>query len=141
VWPLSRRTGPQSQRCNTPARAYRRWHGPPARAHLNVGALWPQKGPRQAPDCARLRQSLLDARLGTRWTQSWHEDRADDRVFGPYWPCQLRTCPLQSHDRCRFARLSRRDRSRRPSFLHGASNGINGQRHANGTLSPTQFTS
>jgi len=140
VGPLSRGTGPQSQRCYTPARASRRGHGPPAHAHLNVGALGPQEGPRQAPDCARLRQILFDARLGTWWTQSWHDDRADDRVFGPFRPCQLRTCPLQSHDRCRFARRSRRNRSRRPSFLHVADIGFNGERHANGTLSPTRFT-
>jgi len=97
------------------------------------------RDPRQAPDCARLRQSLLDSRLGTWWTQSWHDDRADDRGFGPYWPCQQRTCPLQSHDRCRSARRSRRNRSRRPSFLHVAYYGIQSERIVTGSLTPTLF--
>jgi len=65
VGPLSRGTGPQSQRRNTPARASRREHGPPAHAHINVGALGPQEGP---PSGARLCQ-ILPEPLGR---QTWH---------------------------------------------------------------------
>jgi len=97
VGPLSRGTGPQSQRCRTLAGACRSAHGPPARARLNVAVLGQQEGPRHAPDCARFCQSLFDAGLGTWWTQWWHDDRADDRVFGPYWSALSSTLRTPFH--------------------------------------------